>query len=195
LIGLTSVTCQPLRPKLSRRTVLKETVMGPTYIATSARRSVLLLAVAAAALLLPSLPSAMAQSDDTVMSCAPEAVRAGETTTCSVAGVAPSSRTTVELRSGDSVVGRSSAISTTAGRASIEVAIPADAVPGELTLSLGGTALTFVVTVVAGLPTGVSAGVSPSVGDIERAAPLALLLALATTMAAVALRRRRELQS
>jgi len=169
--------------------------MGPSTIgATSAsparRAAMLLIAAVAAMLLLPSVHAASAQSVDTEMSCAPETLRAGETMTCSVAGVAASSRTTVELRSGESIIGRSSAISTTAGRASIAVVIPAGTPPGELTLTLADTTLTFVVSVVASLPTGVSAGLAPSIGDVERGAPLAVLLLLGTTMATLTVRRR-----
>jgi hypothetical protein len=142
----------------------------------------LLFVVMTMLLVASGVTTAAAQSGDIEMSCAPESVSAGATTVCDVGGVAASTRVTIEVRSAGTVVGQSSAIAGTDGRAAIEVAIPADTAPGRVTLALRGTTLTFDVTVTPGRPTGVSAGLSPSSGDIERGVPFApiagLMLAL-----------------
>ncbi len=142
----------------------------------------LLFVVMTMLLVASGVTTAAAQAGDIEMSCAPESVSAGATTVCDVGGVAASTRVTIEVRSAETVVGQSSAIAGTDGRAAIEVAIPADTAPGRVTLALRGTTLTFDVTVTPGRPTGVSAGLSPSSGDIERGVPFApvagLMLAL-----------------
>jgi hypothetical protein len=136
-------------------------------------------AALAVALLCAMPTAAVAQNDDLDLSCAPESVVAGTSTTCTVAGVTPSSRTTIEVRSGQRVVGQSSAIADTGGRATVIVAIPADVAPGTVSLALRGTTLTFGVTVTPGVPTGVTAGLSPSNGDVERGFPLTVLIVIA----------------
>jgi len=149
----------------------------------SAWVAVLLIALMTMLLVASSATTASAQSGDIEMSCAPESVSAGAATVCNVAGVAASTRVTIEVRSAGTVVGQSSAIAGTDGRAAVEVAIPADTAPGRATLALRGTTLSFDVTVTPGRPTGVSAGLSPSSGDIERAVPAALISGLMLALA------------
>jgi hypothetical protein len=119
--------------------------------------------------------SAQAQATDPEMSCAPETVRAGGTTTCTVAGATASTRVNIDVVRDGSVVGQSSAIAGTDGRATVVVTIPSGTASGPVTLTLRGSALTFNVTVIPGAPTGVSAGYSPSVGDVERILPSSIL--------------------
>jgi hypothetical protein len=161
--------------------------MGPARIVPTARSSVAfvsaLIALMAIAVLALGMSPASAQSGDVEMSCAPESVVAGATTTCNVAGVAASTRATIEVRSAGTVVGQSSAIAGTDGRAVIAVVIPATTSPGQVTLALSGTTLTFDVTVTPGRPTGVSAGLSPSSGDVVRGAPLTLVAGLVLMLA------------
>ncbi len=135
-----------------------------------------------------------AQSGDLEMSCAPESVAAGATTTCNVAGVAASTRATIEVRSAGTVVGQSSAIAGTDGRAAIQVEIPAATSSGQVTLALRGTTLTFDVTVTPNRPTSVSAGLSPSSGDVERGVPIALMVSLGLAVALGLALPRRTLQ-
>jgi hypothetical protein len=138
----------------------------------------------AAGMVLLVAHGALAQTSDVEMSCTPETVRAGETTLCDVSGVAASTRATIEVRSGTSVVGQSSAIAGTDGRAAITVSIGADLRPGEVTLALRGTPLTFTVSVSAARPTGISAGLTPSSSsDVQRGVPLAVGLAWSLTLA------------
>jgi hypothetical protein len=126
-----------------------------------------------------------AQSGDLEMSCAPESVVAGATTTCDVAGVTASTRVTIEVRSAGTVVGQSSGIAGTNGRAAIEVAIPAATSPGQVTLALRGTTLTFDISVTPDRPSGVSAGLFPSSGDVARTAPTALVVSMVLALALV----------
>jgi hypothetical protein len=144
-----------------------------------------LLAAFVASMLAVAPGMAHAQSGDLEMSCAPDTVTAGGRTVCRVAGVPASTRTVIEVRDGDTVVAQSSAISRTDGRATIDVDIPADSRPGPVPLVLRGTTLTFTLTVSPGLPTGVSAGRSPSTADVERGFPLGPMLAVGLTMLAL----------
>lgn len=128
-------------------------------------------------------PSAHAQSADPEMSCAPETVRAGGTTTCVVTGSPASTRVTIDVVRDGTVIGQSSALAGTDGRASVVTSVPADATSGAATLTLRGTALTFPIDVIAGAPTGVSAGLSPSVGEVERSVPAGMLLMAALLLA------------
>jgi len=157
--------------------------IGTTDSSTAWRAS-LLVAIAAVLLAFGASP-ARAQSGDLEMSCAPESVAAGATTTCSVAGVAASTRVTIEVRSAATVVGQSSGISGTDGRAAIEVAIPAATSPGQVTLALRGTTLTFDISVTPDRPSGVSAGLFPSSGDVARTAPTALVVSMVLALALV----------
>jgi len=143
----------------------------------------LLIALTATLLLALHATTATAQSGEGEMSCAPESVSAGATTTCNVSGVAASTRVTIEVRSAGAVVGQSSAIAGTDGSAVIEVAITAATAPGRATLALRGSTLTFDITVTPGRPTGVSAGLSPSTGDVARGVPIAFMISLFLVLA------------
>jgi hypothetical protein len=128
-------------------------------------------------------PSADAQSADPEMSCAPETVRAGGTTTCVVTGAPASTRVTIDVVRDGTVISQSSALAGTDGRATVATSVPSDATSGAATLTLRGTALTFPINVIPGAPTGVSAGLSPSVGEVERGVPAGVLLMAALLLA------------
>jgi hypothetical protein len=143
--------------------------------------------MAAAALLVAT--HAQAQSADAEMSCAPETVRAGGAATCTLAGMTASTRVNVDVVRDGAVIGQSSAVAGTDGRATVIVEVPGDTTSGPLTLTLRGTTLTFGVTVIPGAPTGVAAGYSPSLGDVDRALPPPVIMLLSTLLLALALGR------
>ncbi len=163
--------------------------MSPSKIGAPSRRPIvaaaLLAAVTVLGVVVLDAAQASAQSSDVELSCAPETVGAGGTTTCDVAGVAASTRVTIEVRSAGTVVGRSSQVAGTDGRVAIEVAIPAATTPGPATLAIVGTNLTFDVTVTPGRPSGVSAGLSPSSLDLVREPPLGLVVSMMLALAVV----------
>lgn len=146
---------------------------------TNARSKVtaLILAVCLASAMSATFgPSAHAESDGPEMSCTPESVRAGGTTTCVVTGAPASTRVTIDVVQDGTVIGQSSALAGTDGRATVETSVPSDATSGVATLTLRDAALTFPINVIAGAPTGVSAGLSPSAGEVERSVPAGMLL-------------------
>lgn len=148
--------------------------------------------VAAAMALLA--PVAGAQTADPEVSCIPDTIAAGATTTCVVAGVAASRPVELELRSATTVVATADGVAATDGTASITLEVPTSAPTGTLRVALVGTSVAAVVEVTPARPSGVSAGLGPSTGDVDRALPAVMLIAgplvlLGTAVAS--LRRRR----
>lgn len=146
-----------------------------------------LLAGAAAAALLVGPAAAVAQSADPELSCVPDSVVAGATTSCTVSGVAASRAVDLELRSGPDVVATADGVAGTDGTATITVTVPASTTAGTLTVALAGTGVTLVIGVEPARPSGVSAGLGPSAGDVVRTVPAAALLAAAVLLAGGAL--------
>lgn len=153
----------------------------------------LALTIPLAVLLAVAPVAARAQTTDPELSCVPEAVSAGALVTCRVTGVAASRTVTVELRDDATVLADASGVADAQGRAAIDLVVPTTVRAGTLTIALVGTDLAFPVTVTAARPSGVSAGVGPSSGDVARVLPAATVLALAIVLAAAnapGLRRR-----
>lgn len=136
-------------------------------------------------LLVPS--AALAQTSDPELSCVPDAVVAGGTTTCDVAGVAASRAVVLELRDGTTVVTTANGVAGTDGTATIALTVPAASPTGALSVALGGTSVSVALSVEPARPSGVAAGLGPSTGDVARTLPAALLLAGALALAGVAL--------
>jgi hypothetical protein len=152
---------------------------------TARARRALASSVALAALLVPT--ATLAQTTDPELSCVPDTVAADGTTTCAVAGVAASRAIVLELRSDGATIATANGVAGTDGAASIALAVPTTAPPGDLTVALRGTSLTVALTVEPARPSGVSAGLGPSSGDVTRTLPAAVLLAGAVALGAAAL--------
>jgi len=153
------------------------------------------LVIAVALLLALPLVPAAAQSGDPELSCRPESAPAGTTVVCEALGVPASMRSTVELRGDSGVLAEGSAIAGTDGRASIDLAIPASVRPGVYVVGLAGRTVTFDLRVTAARPSGVSAGLSPSTGDVPRQFPVALAAAVIAALAGSVSAARRRAQA
>ena len=141
------------------------------------------LATVAVSLAVAALPAAaVAQSSDPELSCVPDSVAAGTSTACTVAGVAASRAVDLELRSGTTVVATARGVAGTDGAVTIALDVPADAPTGALSVALVGTSVAVPVTVTPARPSGVSAGLGPSTGEVARTLPAAAVLAAALTL-------------
>lgn len=167
-----------------------------TELRTTRRRRTLTGTAAgvATAMALLAPVAAGAQTADPEVSCIPDTIAVGATTTCVIAGVAPSRPVELELRSGTTVVATADGVAATDGTASITLEVPTSAPTGSLRVALVGTSVAAVVEVTPARPSGVSAGLGPSTRDVDRALPTAMLIAgplvlLGTAVAS--LRRRR----
>jgi hypothetical protein len=141
------------------------------------------LAVLLAAMVVLAPGVGRAQSGDPEFSCVPESVAAGGSVSCRVTGVAASRSVTLELRDEATVLASASGVADTQGRASVDLVVPASTATGSYTILLSGDTVEFPITVGPARPSGVSAGVGPSAGDVARAVPAAVVLALAVSLA------------
>ena len=141
------------------------------------------LAAAATSLAVAAVPAAAAaQAADPQVSCVPDTVVVGASTTCAVAGVAASRAVVLELRSGATVVASAEGVAGTDGSTTIELTVPTTAATGALSIALAGTSVAVPVTIEPVRPSGVSAGLGPSGGDVARVLPAAVVLAVALTL-------------
>lgn len=158
--------------------------VAPRHRMPSALARVTFLAAALAAMMLALLSGiALAQSGDPEFSCVPESVVAGGVVSCRVTGVAASRTVTLELRDGAAVLASANGVADTQGRASVDLTVPATTTSGAYTILLSGGSVEFPITVGPARPSGVSAGLGPSAGDVARAVPAAAVLALAVSLA------------
>ena len=142
-----------------------------------------------AATLIIGGPSPATAQTEVEISCTPEAVPAGDTTACAVAGAQTSTRVTLTLLRGQTVVAEASGLLDTRGSGIIDVAIPRTSPVGALTVTLAGSDTGFPLTVLPALPSSVAAGDAPSTHALATRVPPAGILSLAVILVALLWRR------